>query len=150
MRTLVSASLIAFAISAGAVSAADDMAVKASKFPVKETADRLVAALEGKGIKPAARIDHAAAAKANGLDMPPTEVVLFGNPRLGTPLMLANPQAAIDLPMRVLIWQDKAGKVWVGYVKPDALKARHTLAGVDEQLKTMAGALDAFTKAAAE
>ena len=144
--------LTALAIGLAVVGAAraDEMAVKASKFPVKETADRLVAALEGKGIKPAARIDHAAAAKANGLDMPPTEVVLFGNPKLGTPLMLANPQSAIDLPMRVLVWQDKAGKVWVGYVKPDALKARHKLGGVDEQLKTMTGALEAFTKAAAE
>lgn len=150
MRKIISTSLIAAGLAVGSASAADEMAVKASKYPVKETADRLVAALEGKGIKPAARIDHAAAAKANGLDMPPTELVLFGNPKLGTPLMLANPQAAIDLPMRVLVWQDKAGKVWVGYVKPDALKARHTLGGVDEQLKTMAGALDAFTKAAAE
>ena len=150
MRKIISASLIAAGLAVGSASAADEMAVKASKYPVKETADRLVAALEGKGIKPAARIDHAAAAKANGLDMPPTELVLFGNPKLGTPLMLANPQAAIDLPMRVLVWQDKAGKVWVGYVKPDALKARHMLGGVDEQLKTMAVALDAFTKAAAE
>ena len=150
MRKIISTSLIAAGLAVGSASAADEMAVKASKYPVKETADRLVAALEGKGIKPAARIDHAAAAKANGLDMPPTELVLFGNPKLGTPLMLANPQAAIDLPMRVLVWQDKAGKVWVGYVKPDALKARHMLGGVDEQLKTMAGALDAFTKAAAE
>lgn len=151
MRMLVSSSLIAVAVVvASGAARADEMAVKPSKFPVKETADRLVAALEGKGIKPAARIDHAAAAKANGLDMPPTEVVLFGNPKLGTPLMLANPHAAIDLPMRVLVWQDKAGKVWVGYVKPDALKARHKLGGVDEQLKTMTGALEAFTKAAAE
>lgn len=151
MRMLVCASLVA-AVLATAVTAAgaEEMAVKASKYPVKETADRLVAALEGKGIKPAARIDHAAAAKANGLEMPPTEVVLFGNPKLGTPAMLANPQVAIDLPMRVLVWQDKAGKVWVGYVKPDALKARHKLAGVDEQLKMMTGALEAFSKAAAE
>lgn len=142
--------VIAVGVAAAGAARSEELAVKPSKFPVKETADRLVAALEAKGIKPAARIDHGAAAKANGLDMPPTEVVLFGNPKLGTPLMLANPHAAIDLPMRVLVWQDKAGKVWVGYVKPDDLKARHQLAGVDEQLKAMAGALEAFTKAATE
>jgi uncharacterized protein (DUF302 family) len=131
-------------------SAADDLAVRASKYPVKETLDRLVAALDDKGIKVAARIDHAAGAKAAGLDMKPTEVLMFGNPKLGTPLMLANPHAAIDLPMRVLAWEDKDGKVWVGYIKPDALKARHALAGVDEQLKMMAGALEVLTKSAAE
>jgi uncharacterized protein (DUF302 family) len=82
--------------------------------------------------------------------MRPTVVVLFGNPRLGTPLMLASPEAAIDLPMRMLVWEDKAGKVWLGYVAPETLKARHKLAGVDEPLQAMAGALAAFAKAATE
>lgn len=129
---------------------AGDLAVKASKHPVKETMDRLVKALEEKGVKPAARIDHAAAAKASGLELPPTEVVMFGNPRLGTPLMQATPHIAIDLPMRVLAWQDAAGKTWVAYTRPEALKARYKLTGNDEQLKAMAGALDAFTKSATE
>lgn len=129
---------------------AQDMAVRPSKYPVAETIDRLVKVLGEKGITPAARIDHAAGATAAGLTMKPTQVLLFGNPKLGTPLMLANPQAAIDLPMRVVAWEDKDGKVWVGYVKPETLKTRHGLAGVDEPLKMMAGALDAFTKAAAE
>src|SRR5690606_33638301 len=81
-----------------------------SNFDVAETVERLAAALEGKGIKVAARIDHAAGAKAAGLDMPPTQVVMFGNPKLGTPLMLANPDIAIDLPMKMVIWQDAGGK----------------------------------------
>jgi uncharacterized protein (DUF302 family) len=119
-----------------------------SKFPVKETADRLAKALEEKGLKVAARVDHAAGAKAAGLEMPATEVVMFGNPKLGTPLMLANPEVAIELPMKALIWQDKAGKVWLGYVPPDALKTRFALTGQDEVLETMAGALAAFAKAA--
>ena len=130
--------------------AADDLAVRPSKYSVKDTVDRIVAALDAKGIKPVARVDHAAGAKSAGLDMKPAEVLIFGNPKLGTPLMLANPQAAIDLPMRVLAWEDKDGKVWVGYVKPDVLKARHSLQGVDEQLKGIAGALEAFSKAGAE
>lgn len=130
--------------------ASDDLAVKASKHSVKETIVRLVKALEEKGITPVARVDHAAAAKSNGLDMRPAEVVMFGNPKVGTPLMQANPLVAIDLPMRVLAWQDAAGKTWVAYTKPEALKARYKLANNDEQLKAMAGALEAFTKAATE
>ncbi len=120
-----------------------------SKASVKETADRLVKALEDKGIKIAARVDHAAGAKSVGLDMPPAEVIMFGNPKLGTPLMLANPEIAIDLPMKMLVWQDKAGKVWVGYVAAEILKARHALTGNDEAIKAMSGALATFAKAAA-
>ena len=124
------------------------LTTRESKFPVKETADRLAKALEEKGIKVAARIDHAAGAKAAGLEMLPTEVVMFGNPKLGTPLMLANPELAIELPMKMVVWQDKAGKVWLGYVAPDALKSRFAVKDKDDVFKTMAGALDAFSKAA--
>ena len=120
-----------------------------SKFPVKETADRLAKAIEDKGLKVAARVDHAAGAKAAGMEMPPTEVVLFGNPKLGTPLMLSNPEIAIDLPLKMLVWQDKAGKVWVGYLASDALKVRYGIKDRDEAFATMAGALAAFAKAAA-
>jgi uncharacterized protein (DUF302 family) len=119
-----------------------------SKFSTKETADRLVAELDKRGIKVAARVDHAAGAKSANLEMPPTEVIMFGNPRLGTPLMLAQPTVAIDLPMKVLVWQDSAGKVRVGYTPPPSLKDRHQLAGQDEVLKTMTGALDGIVKAA--
>ena len=120
-----------------------------SKFPVKETADRLAKAIEDKGLKVAARVDHAASAKAAGMEMPPTEVVLFGNPKLGTPLMLSNPEIAIDLPMKMLVWQDKAGKVRIGYVAPDVLKLRYGIKDRDEAFATMTGALAAFAKAAA-
>ena len=119
-----------------------------SKSSVKDTGDKLVKALEEKGIKVAARIDHAAGAKAAGLDLPPTEVIMFGNPKLGTPLMQSERTAGLDLPMKVLIWQDAKGKVWVGYLSPAQLKARYAIKGNDEVLKTMAGALDAFAKAA--
>lgn len=121
-----------------------------SRYPVQETADRLVKALEAKGIKVAARIDHAAGARSVGLDMPATEVVMFGNPRLGTPLMLANPEIAIDLPMKMVVWQDKAGKVWLGYVPPDSLRQRYGLQGQDAPLQAMAGALAGFAKAATD
>ena len=132
----------------GLVSAQSLLTTRESKFPVKETADRLAKALEEKGIKVAARVDHAAGAKAAGLEMPPTEVVMFGNPKLGTPLMLANPEVAIDLPMKMVIWQDAAGKVWLGYAAAEALKARYNVRDKDEVFKAMAGALEAFAKAA--
>ena len=119
-----------------------------SKFAVKETADRLAAELEKRGIRVAARIDHAAGAKAVGLEMPPTEVLIFGNPRLGTPLMLAQPSVAIELPMKVLIWQDGSGKVLIGYTPPSALKERYQINGQDDALTAMAGALAGLTKAA--
>ncbi len=119
-----------------------------SKFAVRETSDRLAAELEKRGIRVAARIDHAAGAKSVGLEMPPTEVIMFGNPRLGTPLMLAQPSVAIELPMKVLIWQDRSGKVLIGYTPPSALKERYQIDGQDDALTAMAGALAGLTKAA--
>src|SRR5690606_31082185 len=78
-----------------------------SQHSVKDTVDRLAAALDQRGIKPVARVDHAAGAKTVGMELPPTEILIFGNPKLGTPLMQANPEIAIDLPLKVLAWQDK-------------------------------------------
>jgi len=129
--------------------AADELIVKASKYSVKETVDRLTAALKDKGITPVARVDHAAAAKGVGLELKPTEVLLFGNPKLGTPLMQANRHVALDLPMKVLVWEDDGGKVWIGYTPSETLKTRYKIEGRDDMLKTMAGALEAFASAAA-
>ncbi len=120
-----------------------------SKYGVKESADRLVTALEDKGIKVAARIDHAAGAKAAGLDMPPTEVVMFGNPKLGTRLMLVNPEIAIELPMKIVIWQDKGGKVQLGYVNPSSLEQRYAISDKDEVFNAMSSALADLSKTAA-
>jgi uncharacterized protein (DUF302 family) len=147
MRILI-AMFMALALSLSA-NAAEELTAKPSKYGVKETVDRLTAALKEKGIMPVARVDHAAAAKAAGLDLKATEVLLFGNPKLGTPLMRANRQIAIDLPMKVLVWEDDAGKVWIGYTRPETLRARYKIDGRDDVFKAMAGALDAFTAAAA-
>jgi uncharacterized protein (DUF302 family) len=129
--------------------AADELTIKPSNHPVKETLDRLTVTLKEKGITPTARVDHAAAAKAAGLELPPTEVLLFGNPRLGTPLMQASRHSAIDLPMKVLAWEDNTGKVWIAYTTPETLKARYKIEGKDDVLKTMASALEALTGTAA-
>jgi uncharacterized protein (DUF302 family) len=119
-----------------------------SKFDVKDTLDRLAAELDKRGIKVAARIDHAAGAKAVGMELPPSEVLMFGNPKLGTPLMQSAPEIGIDLPMKVLAWQDKTGKVWIGYMAPESLKARHGVTDRDEVFKAMAAALDGLAKSA--
>jgi uncharacterized protein (DUF302 family) len=127
---------------------AEKLVALESKFDVKQTLDRLAAELEKRGIKVAARIDHAAGAKAVGMELPPTEVLMFGNPKLGTPLMQSAPAIGIDLPMKMLAWQDKAGKVWIGYAAPEALKERHGISDRDEIFKSMAAALDDLARSA--
>jgi uncharacterized protein (DUF302 family) len=128
--------------------AADTLVTLESKFPVKVTLDRLAADLDKRGIKVAARIDHAAGATAVGMELLPTEVLLFGSPKLGTSLMQSNPVIGIDLPMKVLAWQDKAGKVWIGYNAPNAVAARHGIKDRDEQITNMAAILGGLVKAA--
>jgi uncharacterized protein (DUF302 family) len=100
---------------------------KPSSRSVSATLDQLEAVLKTKGIHVVARIDHAGEAAKAGLTMPPTQVMIFGNPKAGTPVMLAAPTAAIDLPLKVLAWQDAAGKVWVGYTDPAYFARRYHL-----------------------
>lgn len=127
---------------------APDLVVQESRLPVKETMDALVKALGEKGVKIVARVDHAAGAKSVNMELPPTELLIFGNPQLGTQLIRSNPLIGIDLPMKVLAWQDRSGKVLVAYTRPEALKARYGITGADAQLNAMAGALAAFTAGA--
>ena len=124
------------------------LVVKESKLGVKETIDALATALEAKGFKVVARVDHAGGAKAAGMELRPTEVIIFGNPKLGTPLMQGDQRTGLDLPLKVLAWQDAGGKVFVTYADPASLKARYQLDGRDDVLKAMTQALDAFSSAA--
>lgn len=110
---------------------------KPSKHTVAETLDRLEAIVRAKGIKVFVRIDHAGEAKKAGLSMLPAELLIFGNPNAGTPLMVAEPLTAIDLPLKALAWQDRDGKVWLSYNDPAYLKERFGL--TDELLKSIAG-----------
>jgi len=116
-----------------------------SRFNVSDTLDRLEAALNEKGIKPLARVDHAAAAGAVDLELRPTQVLFFGNPRLGTPLMQSDQTTGLDLPMRVIAWEDEDGTTWLGYHSPEAMFARLELPGVTEVVAKMAAVLDALT-----
>lgn len=128
--------------------AADKLMVKQSPHSVADTLDRLEKVLKGKGITVFTRVDHAAGAKKAGLSLKPTQLLIFGNPKLGTPLMQANRQIGADLPMKALAWEDDSGKVWLGYTAPSALKERFGVSGKDEIFKKMTGALDKLTGAA--
>jgi len=98
-----------------------------SVVSVRETTDRLLAALAARQLTVFARIDHAAGAASVGLVLRPTELVIFGNPKGGTPLMLASPSAAIDLPLKILVAEDSQARTWVSYNSPEYLKERHGL-----------------------
>jgi uncharacterized protein (DUF302 family) len=98
-----------------------------SKHSVEETLQNLQAILEGKGIAVFAMIDHSGEARKVGMSMRPTKLLIFGNPKGGTPLMLAAPSVAIDLPLKMLVWEDEQGKVWVSYNSPAYLGERHGL-----------------------
>lgn len=98
-----------------------------SQFPVKDTIDRLVAKITSVGLLVFGRVDHAAGAKQAGFDLRPTELLIFGNPRGGTPLMLDKQSAGIDLPVKALAWEDAGGKVWLTYNDPAWIVERHGL-----------------------
>jgi len=110
---------------------ADTLRTVALSISVDEAVARIEAALKGAGVKVFARIDQAAEASTVGLSMPPAVVLVFGNPKGGTPLMVARPTVAIDLPVKALVWQDASGAAWLSYNTPQLLVARH---GLDEAL----------------
>jgi uncharacterized protein (DUF302 family) len=94
---------------------------------VDETVEKLKTVLASKGVTLFTLIDHSGEAEKAGLTMPPTKLLIFGNPKGGTPVMLAAPSAAIDLPLKILVAEDPQGKVWISYNSPDYLKERHRL-----------------------
>src|SRR5882724_836556 len=102
-----------------------------SKHPVEEIVERLKGDLQAKGIGLFALVDHSGEAEKAGMQMPPTKLLIFGNPKSGTPLMLAAPSSAIDLPLKILVWEDvredAARKVWISYNSPAYLAKRHGL-----------------------
>ena len=105
----------------------DGLITIASAHPVSETIDRLAASAEAAGMRVFARIDHAAGAAEVGMRLRPTELLLFGHPRGGTPLMLDGQTAGIDLPLRALAWEDAGGRVWLTTNDPSWVAARHGL-----------------------
>ena len=124
--------------------AADGLTTMRSSHGPKDTMNRLESAVKAKGMTVFARIDHAAGAAEVGLSLRPTELLIFGNAKGGTPLMQADQAIGIDLPLKALVYQDASGKVWLAYNEPSWLASRHGLGGsVAPNVAAMAAALKA-------
>jgi len=119
-----------------------------SSHEVKATTDRLENVLNQKGMTVFIRINHAEGAQKVGKKLRPTELVIFGNPKVGTPLMQCRQSTAIDLPQKALIWEDEEGQVWLSYNNPNYLVERHGITGCAEVVKKIEKALSNFAKAA--
>jgi uncharacterized protein (DUF302 family) len=100
---------------------------KPSNHSVNETVEKLKGILQAKGITLFTLVDHSGEAEKAGLKMRPTKLLIFGNPKAGTPMMLAAPSSAIDLPLKILVWEDDQGKVWISYNSQQYLQERHGL-----------------------
>ena len=130
--------------------AADGLTTIPSSFGPAETIDRLVKEIQGRGLTVFARVDHAAGAEKAGIKMRPTELLIFGNPKGGTPLMQDRQTAGIDLPLKALAWEDADGKVWLTYNDAYWMAERHGLArSTTEAVKAIAAGMEAITKYAA-
>jgi len=121
-----------------------------SKFGPKETMDRLQAEIRAQGMTVFARIDHAAGAAEVGLTLPPTEVIIFGNARGGTPLMQSVQTVGIDLPLKALVWEDAAGTTWLSYNEPGWIVQRHNVANAEQVVSKMTAALREMLRKAAD
>jgi uncharacterized protein (DUF302 family) len=129
--------------------AAQGLITRPSSHGPKDTMNRLEAEIKAKGMTVFARIDHAAGATEAGLSLPPTELLIFGNAKAGTPLMQAVQTIGIDLPLKALVWQDASGGTWLSYNDPAWLAQRHGLGGETQAaVGMMTKALDAVAKAA--
>jgi uncharacterized protein (DUF302 family) len=118
-----------------------------SSHSVEQTVEKLKSILQAKGITLFSTVDHSGEAEKVGLKMPPTKLLIFGTPKSGTPLMLAAPSIAIDLPLKILVWEDGQGKVWVSYNSPAYLMERH---GVPRELQQNISAVETLAAKAAE
>jgi len=118
-----------------------------SHHSVDETVDKLKTILKSKGVTLFALVDHSGEAEKVGMKMPPTKLLIFGNPKGGTPLMLAAPSAALDLPLKILVAKDSQGKVWISYNSREYLKERH---GLPENLLPNIAVVQALAAAAGE
>ena len=131
--------------------AADGLITIPSSYGPQETMDRLETEVMAKGLTVFARIDHAAGAAKVGLPLRPTELLIFGSAKAGTPLMQSNQDVGIDLPLKVLVWEDAAGKTWLSYNDPKWIAGRHGLRpDMNQTVDTMVVGLSAIVKKVAE
>ncbi len=118
-----------------------------SQHSVEQTVERLTALLQAKGATLFALVDHSGEAAKVGMTMPPTKLLIFGDPKAGTPLMLAAPSVAIDLPLKILVWEDAQGRTWLSYNSPAYLQERH---GVPQALLPNIAAVETLVRGAGE
>jgi len=118
-----------------------------SNHSVDQTVERIAQALQAKGVKLFTMVDHSGEAEKAGMRMPPTKLLIFGNPKAGTPLMLASPSSALDLPLKLLVSEDSKGQVWISYNSPAYLQARHNL---PQDLTPIIAVVEAIAKSAAD
>lgn len=140
--------LLSLLVASWARAADNGMVSVKSTHSVKETLDRLSIALKEKGVNVIARVNHAESAKKVGQELRPTEVLIFGNPKAGTPLMQCAQTMGLDLPQRALAWQDEKGQVWLSYNDQHYLAARHGITGCGQAIDAMTSALAGFAKTA--
>jgi len=133
-----------------AANAGDGLVTKKSQFGAKETLDRLEKVLKKKGITIFARVSHTKGAKGVGIELRPTELLIFGNPKLGSHFFTSNQTAGIDLPMKALAWKDAKGQVWLTYNDPQYIANRHGIKDRAEIVKKMTGALNKLTNVATQ
>ncbi|MDO6460958.1 DUF302 domain-containing protein [Granulosicoccaceae sp. 1_MG-2023] len=146
-RSILSAlALCLFAVQA---LAAEGMVNVRSSHSVNDTADRLESVLKEKGMTVMNRVRHSESAEKAGIELRDTQLLIFGNPKVGSPLMQCQQTVALDLPQKALIWQDEEDVVWVSYNDPQYLVSRHGIEGCDEVIAKVSNALAAFAKAAA-
>ena len=145
---VLAAAALGTVLGGAAAHAQEGMVSVPSPHDVATTVDRLERVLGEKGMTVFARIDHASGAEEAGLSLPPTEVLVFGNPQVGTPLMGCARSVAIDLPQKMLAWEDDSGATRLGWNDPAYLRERHRVEGCDAVLEKIGAALDAFARAA--
>jgi len=148
MKTLISAILVVLIMTVSA-HAADGMVDVKSSFGVKETGDKLESVLKEKGMTIFNRVKHSEAAKKVGIELRETELIIFGNPKIGSPLMKCQQSVAIDLPQKFLIWKDSEGNTMISYNNPRYLKKRHNISNCEEVISKIEKALAGIAEAAA-
>ena len=147
MKTIFLTALLILSL-ASASQSADGVVNVQSNFNVEETASRMECILKAKGMTVFSRIQHAEGARQVGIELRDTELIIFGNPKVGSPLMQCRQSVAIDLPQKALIWKDAEGKIWISYNDPKYLAKRHNLAGCEATIAKVEKALAGIAKAA--
>ncbi len=150
MKTITRQLFVLLMITACAAQADNGLISVRSAHGVQETADRFAKAAEQAGLKIFARIDHAAGAAKTGQSLRPTELIIFGSPKVGTALMTSDQRIGIDLPLKALAWQDAEGEVWLSYNSADALLGRFAIEDRDAVKQKISGALANFARAATQ